>query len=175
MLRDRSLPGPHRALLRCRRGTAEFVAEQADALLRPSSTGSIEVHDPQAVEVTWSGTLGELYAVRTAIDVALVFPLPQPHEGTDLADRIVEALLTPGVAAALEDLRSATAAIVRPHWKINTGEARGVVPKTVPVAVCCEASTMRAMPKSIKMARPSTSNMILAGLMSRWITPRSWA
>ncbi len=32
-----------------------------------------------------------------------------------------------------------------------------------------------AMPKSVTLARPALVNMMLPGLMSRWMTPSTWA
>jgi hypothetical protein len=43
---------------------------------------------------------------------------------------------------------------------------------TIPVGVQVRVSAMRAMPKSMILAVPAASIMTLAGLMSRWITPR---
>jgi hypothetical protein len=53
------------------------------------------------------------------------------------------------------------------------------VPIAIPVAVSLESPlsvSARAMPKSVTIARPvSSSMMMLSGLMSRWMTLRWWA
>ena len=43
-----------------------------------------------------------------------------------------------------------------------------------PVCVMSEAPA-RAIPKSVTLARPSSSTMTLWGLRSRWMIPRRWA
>ena len=43
-----------------------------------------------------------------------------------------------------------------------------------PVSVMSEAPA-RAMPKSVTLARSSSSTITLCGLRSRWTTPRRWA
>ena len=51
------------------------------------------------------------------------------------------------------------------------------VPMAVPVRVraVSSASTRRASPRSASLATPSLVTMMLAGLMSRWMMPFSWA
>ena len=45
------------------------------------------------------------------------------------------------------------------------------VPTVTPVSVSPSACTTLAMPKSVTTAQPSSSNMMLADLTSRWMTP----
>ena len=56
-----------------------------------------------------------------------------------------------------------------------SGERYCAVPMIEPVCVMSEAPAARAMPKSVTLARPSSSTMTLWGLMSRWMIPRRWA
>ena len=58
-------------------------------------------------------------------------------------------------------------------WLTDFGIAR--LPM-MPVPVSEDVySARRAMPKSVSQASPSPSNMMFAGLMSRWTMPRAWA
>ncbi|MEM9462000.1 MAG: methyltransferase [Myxococcota bacterium] len=96
------LPVPLRVRLRCRRGVATVVADQLSMLGSRSPTGApapvISQQDPTGVELPWSRSLGELYRVRSALEIALVFPLPAAAE---LLDRIVEGLRQPALVDAL--------------------------------------------------------------------------
>ena len=49
------------------------------------------------------------------------------------------------------------------------------VPTVTPVIVSPSACTTLAMPKSVTTAHPSSSSMMFADLMSRWMTPCRWA
>ena len=49
------------------------------------------------------------------------------------------------------------------------------MPNTAAVWVTDSTLTARAIPKSVTFTRPSSPIMMLAGLMSRWTIPRSWA
>jgi predicted RNA methylase len=82
-------------LLRCRAGAAAVVADQARSVL---GTKDVEPYGEAAVKLRWSGTLDELYRVRTAVDVALQFSLPESGE---VADRIVASLQSPDTVRAL--------------------------------------------------------------------------
>ena len=55
-----------------------------------------------------------------------------------------------------------------------SGDRYCAVPMIEPVSVMSDAPA-RAMPKSVTLARPSSSMITLCGLMSRWITPRRCA
>src|SRR6202034_3876870 len=55
-----------------------------------------------------------------------------------------------------------------------SGERYCAVPMIDPVSVMSEAPA-RAMPKSVTLARPSSSRITLWGLMSRWMMPRRCA
>lgn len=97
VVENRALSRAHSVLLRCREGTATWVAQQAQAYVG-SAADDIHVRDPHTVQLGWSGTLGELWSVRMAMDVALAFPLPA---GAELSARIVEGLTNPHLVAAL--------------------------------------------------------------------------
>ena len=58
--------------------------------------------------------------------------------------------------------------------RICSGAMYSTVPITMPVGVTVRVSLIRAMPKSMILAVPAASIMTLAGLISRWITPREW-
>ena len=56
-----------------------------------------------------------------------------------------------------------------------SGAMYAMVPTTPPVWVIPLSPESRATPRSVTRACPSSSTRMLAGLMSRWITPRSCA
>lgn len=97
-----SFPSPLRVRLRCRRGVATVVADQLSNSWSRSPSGAappvIAHQDATGVELSWSGSLGELYRVRSALEVALVLPLPA---AATLLDRIVEGLGQPALVDAL--------------------------------------------------------------------------
>ena len=63
----------------------------------------------------------------------------------------------------------------RPGWPCAcSGERYCAVPMIEPVSVMSDAPA-RAMPKSVTLARPSSSTITLCGLMSRCTTPRRCA
>lgn len=95
---DRRLPRSTRLRLRCRSGAAAVVAEQAAERLSGSAS-AVERLGRDAVELSWSGALDEVYRVRSAVEVALVFPLPR---GSTLVDRIVAGLQRPELVEALQ-------------------------------------------------------------------------
>ncbi|MEM7152130.1 MAG: methyltransferase [Myxococcota bacterium] len=95
-----ALPEPTLVWLRGREGVSHTVADQAERRLQALSPHglSIEIVGDDTVELRWAGDLEALYRVRSAIEVALVFPLPA---GADLVSRIVEGLEQPALLAAL--------------------------------------------------------------------------
>lgn len=92
------LPAPVNVWLRGRQGTAGIMAEQAKARLASEHVANVTVRDRECVALEWSGDCAGLLAVRSALDCALVFPLPA---GPDLASRIVAGLSSPPLVAAL--------------------------------------------------------------------------
>jgi len=84
---DRPLPRRTPMWLCCRGGAAATVEGQARALLPEAS--KLRRGGDTWVPLRWSGPLGPLYRVRSATEVALVFPLPP---GETLVDRVVAGL-----------------------------------------------------------------------------------
>lgn len=91
---DRDLPGSVTVRLRCRHGAAEVVAEQAATALRVGA----RIVDPQTVHFEWDGDLRSLNRIRSALDVALLWSLP---DAEDLASAVIEGLCRPDLVAAL--------------------------------------------------------------------------
>ncbi len=81
------LPCTTAVRLRCRGGAATTVEAQARALLPEAS--ELSRGGDTWVPLSWSGPLEPLYRVRSATEIALVFPLPQ---GETLVDRVVDGL-----------------------------------------------------------------------------------
>lgn len=91
---DAPLGAPWRIALSCRRGLAEVLAEELRALARP------EVRSPERVDIEHSGSLRELLAVRTALEVALVLPQERPN-GLSPAEHLAAMLAGAECVAAL--------------------------------------------------------------------------
>ena len=83
-----------RVALSCRAGLAGMLAAELEGRFRPQVCGATRV------EVWHSGTLGELLAARTALDVALLFGLAPP-DGAPPEQRIAAALAAPECVEAL--------------------------------------------------------------------------
>lgn len=93
---DQRLPATTRVRLRCRRGLADAMLAQLRSLLGPAAT--FYPDGRTAVEFDWDGTLGALYQIRCALDVAVVFDLPRTAEPDP---RVVVGLTAPPLVAAL--------------------------------------------------------------------------
>ena len=91
---------PTQVWLRCRKGAAPIVAEQARVHLDADEcrASPIVVRDAATVAFQWTGDLEKLLCVRTALDTALVFSLPP---GDDIATRIIAGLVQPQLVSAL--------------------------------------------------------------------------
>lgn len=90
---DRALRAATTVRLRCRAGLAPIVAEQVVAVAPIEA--KVSATD---VELAWSGSLGELHRVRSALDIVLRFPLPT---AASPVHRVVNGLSDPAVVAAL--------------------------------------------------------------------------
>lgn len=90
---DAALDAPVRVELSCRAGLSAVLASELASGWAPVVAG------PSAVVVEHRGTLGELLAARTALELALLVPLANARE-TEPAERIAEAL-TRGETLAL--------------------------------------------------------------------------
>jgi hypothetical protein len=94
MLLDRATPHALRLLARCRSGLSGVLRDEAAAAFRV-----LEASDT-SVEFEHRGSLGELCALRTALDFAVALPLPDAP--AEPAERIARALESPealGVAS----------------------------------------------------------------------------
>jgi predicted RNA methylase len=87
MLLDRATPHALRLLARCRSGLSGVLRDEAAATFRV-----LEATDT-SVEFEHRGSLGELCALRTALDFAVALPLPD--EPAEPAERIARALESP--------------------------------------------------------------------------------
>ena len=85
-------------LLRCRSGAAPVVHAEVKAVFGQDAAAAT-IEGPGTVALPWRDTLARLHDVRTAVDVALSFPLA---DGEDLATRIVATLGHPDVASAVQ-------------------------------------------------------------------------
>jgi hypothetical protein len=84
-----------RVALACRSGLGAILAAELEGAFRVAARG------PARVDVEHAGSLKELLAARTALDVALVFPLPAP-DARPPEQRIAEALTHPDCLRALQ-------------------------------------------------------------------------
>lgn len=92
---DGALPSSQSLVLRYRAGVAPVVLEQLEARCgRPVAPS----RSPTELTIDWDGTLGELYRVRSMLDVGLRFPLPSAPSATT---RVVSALADAAVIDAL--------------------------------------------------------------------------
>jgi Putative RNA methylase family UPF0020 len=108
ILLDRALGAPQRVLLRCRAGLAELLSDELCALgfVRPRPLGPLAT--AAGVEVEHAGTLGQLLAARTALDVALWVGL-DPH----VADPVERLALALSGSEALERMQRWTQGVPR--------------------------------------------------------------
>src|SRR5690606_3083169 len=81
----RPLPEPQRVYARCRHGLAPVLRDEAHRF-------SPRLRDPATVELKHRGSLGELYALRTALDFGFVVPIPSTPTD-DPSVRIASALV----------------------------------------------------------------------------------
>ena len=110
-----ALTEPVLVWLRGRDGVSHTVADQAARHLQAMSPRDlgIEIVSGDTVQLRWAGDLDTLYRVRSALEVALVFPLP---DGGDLVARIVEGLERPSLLAALTAWTEG-----RPRFRLSMG------------------------------------------------------
>lgn len=141
-----ALPHPTKVRLRCRTGAEVVVADQVGARL---ASPSPEILDDATVGLTWSGTLGELHRVRTAIDYALVFAL---EEGDSIADRVVATMQQPRL---VEALTTWTGGVVRFRLAFAEGGRRRAAIKQIAQRLTALGSPLindsRAAPWSIEV------------------------
>jgi len=83
-----------RVALTCRSGLAGLLASELEPAFRPAIRG------PARVDLEHTGSLSELLVARTALDVALVFPLPA-RDARPVEQRIADALTQPDCLQAL--------------------------------------------------------------------------
>jgi hypothetical protein len=97
LILDAPLPAPWTVALFCRAGLAPLLAEELRQGWSPKMVG------PTRVDVVHRGSLGELFAARTALDLALVVPLPRLDAARDQPPEqlIAAALARPECLAAL--------------------------------------------------------------------------
>lgn len=93
LILDAPLPAPFPVALFCRAGLAPLLADELRERWNPRIIG------PTRVDVVHRGPLGELLAARTALDLALIVPLPRL--GASPEQSIVAALVRPECLAAL--------------------------------------------------------------------------
>jgi len=91
---DAPLEAPWTIELSCRAGLSGVLASELGGSFAPS------VHGPGAVRLEHRGTLGELLAARTALELACVVPLVSG--ASDPAERIAEALTRPATLSIFE-------------------------------------------------------------------------
>ncbi|MCH9680996.1 MAG: methyltransferase [Deltaproteobacteria bacterium] len=117
-----ALPRPTSVWLRCRAGAAATVEDQVRTLLLPEHPQlGVTRRGRAAVEITWGGTLAQLYRVRSFVDVALSFPLP---DGATVVDRVLAGLDHPELVAALQ---AWTAGPIRFRLAFAQGRRRAAV------------------------------------------------
>lgn len=97
---DVPLGAPHHVVFRCRRGLEEIVAHEVEE--RVPGARSIRIDSDGRVGAMYDGPLAALGAVRTAIDVALVFSTRSSDQ--DLVQSVASLVTSPDLAGVLRRL-----------------------------------------------------------------------